>query len=87
MGMLEKRLINGIKHFEITLKYFMQKYRPGQTNLEFRQWVAQCGNLAIFQSLILLDFRRSKTDILTILEALNLTFRKISHLEMSKIQN
>ena len=51
----------------------------------------KCGNLAIFLLLwfyfksILPDFRRPKTDVLTILKTLKLIFGKISHLEMSKI--
>ena len=34
---------------------------------------------------ILFDFTRSKTAVLTILEALNFDFRKILHLKMSKV--
>ena len=51
----------------------------------------QCGNLAISLPLrfyvksILADFRRSKTAILFNLEALNIDFLEIAHLEMSPI--
>ena len=48
------------------------------------------GNLALFLPLkfyvksIFAYFRRSKTDVLTILEGLNIEFMGISHLKMSK---
>ena len=53
--------------------------------------IPQCGNLAIFQLLwfcmkiILADFKRSKTVMWTISEALNFVFLGISHLKIWKI--
>ena len=68
---------------------YFQRYRPWQPNREFWLDIPQCGNLANFLPLwccvksILADFRRSKIAILTILEALNIDFWKISNLKMS----
>ena len=69
--------------------------RPGMlwksTDLGSQIGIFGCGNLKIFLPLwfyvksILADFRRSKTVVLTILQALNFDFWKNLTLEMSKV--
>ena len=68
-----------------------REYRPWQPNRKFLTVdIPQFGNLAIFLPLelcvksLLADFRRSKTAVLTNLEALNFDFLGISHLKISE---
>ena len=76
-------------------------YRLGQPKWDFWLWIfhrTHCRNLAIFLSVwfyvksILADFRRSKTAVLTILEAMNFEFwqfftlENVKSVQKSKIQ-
>ena len=73
------------RHLQMSTSHF--SYRPGQPNWDFLTvGIPRCGNWGITLPLwfyvksILADLRRSKTAVLTILEALNFDFwKKISH--------